>query len=94
MGLESVELVMAVEEEFGINIAGEDAANLTTPRLLAGYVVSRLGALQMGHLIMYYSGLSRLRPSSLASPLRKLSPIIISSKTWGVAKLSVMKWRL
>jgi acyl carrier protein len=46
MGLDGVELVMAVEDEFGINIADEDAANLTTPRLLADYVVSRLGAPQ------------------------------------------------
>ncbi|HEX8987039.1 MAG TPA: hypothetical protein VF816_03695 [Rhodocyclaceae bacterium] len=45
MGLDSVELVLAVEEEFGIGIPDEDAANLTTPRILADYVVSRLGNL-------------------------------------------------
>lgn len=46
MGLDSVELLLSVEEEFGINIPDEDAANLITPRVLADYVVSRLGNLQ------------------------------------------------
>jgi acyl carrier protein len=43
MGLESVELVLAIEEEFGIEIADADAVNLATPRMLADYVVARLG---------------------------------------------------
>ncbi len=43
LGLDAVELVLAVEEEFGIGIDDEDAPNLVTPRLLAGYIVARLG---------------------------------------------------
>lgn len=44
MGLDGVELVLSVEEEFGINIDDADAANLVTPRILADYVISRLGS--------------------------------------------------
>lgn len=43
MGLDSVELLMATEDEFGIVIAYADAAKLRTPRMVADYVVSRLG---------------------------------------------------
>ncbi|MBS1158118.1 MAG: hypothetical protein H6R15_537 [Proteobacteria bacterium] len=47
MGLDSVELVLAVEEEFGITIDDADAISLTTPRILANYVASRLGTLSI-----------------------------------------------
>jgi acyl carrier protein len=40
MGLDTVELVMAFEEKFGINIPNEDAAELTTPRKVTDYVMS------------------------------------------------------
>lgn len=43
MGLDGVELVLSVEEEFEIGIDDADAINITTPRILADYVVSRLG---------------------------------------------------
>ncbi len=43
MGLESVELVMRMEDEFSINIPDHDAAQLTTPRQLADYIGQRLG---------------------------------------------------
>lgn len=43
MGLESVELVMRMEDEFSINIPDHDAALLTTPHLLADYIGQRLG---------------------------------------------------
>lgn len=42
MGLDTVELVLAIEEEFGIDIADRDAVNLTTPRLVADYVMARV----------------------------------------------------
>jgi acyl carrier protein len=42
VGLDSVELVLAVEEEFGINIDDADAARLMTPRLLSDYVITHL----------------------------------------------------
>ena len=62
MGLDSVELVLAVEEEFGIAIDDADAANLTTPRLLADYVFARLGnAEAAGGRCLSQAGFYRLR---------------------------------
>ncbi|HZX31307.1 MAG TPA: hypothetical protein VFF03_08160 [Rhodocyclaceae bacterium] len=43
MGLDGVELLLAVEEEFDIAIDDADAAALLTPRMLADYVVACLG---------------------------------------------------
>lgn len=45
MGLDGVELLLSVEEEFAVTVDDKDAAFLTTPRLLADYVVSRLGTI-------------------------------------------------
>ena len=42
MGLDGVELVLALEEEFEVTIDDRDAANLTTPRKVADYILSRL----------------------------------------------------
>jgi len=39
MGLDTVELVMAFEEKFGISIPNEVAAELTTPRKVTDYVM-------------------------------------------------------
>jgi acyl carrier protein len=44
MGLDTVELVMAIEEEFGIEIPNEDAANLNTAGDISAYVLNRLKA--------------------------------------------------
>jgi len=44
MGLDAVELVLSVEEEFGINIDDADSENLITPRILSDYVIARLGS--------------------------------------------------
>lgn len=49
MGLDSVELVLAVEEEFGITVDDANTISLTTPRILADYVASRLGTLHADH---------------------------------------------
>lgn len=43
VGLDGLELLLAVEEEFDIAIDDEDAADLVSPRLLADYVSARLG---------------------------------------------------
>ncbi len=48
MGLDSVELVLATEEEFGIHIDDADAEKITTPGMLADYVASRLGSTAAG----------------------------------------------
>lgn len=42
MGLDSVELVMAIEEHFGIEIADKDAERLITPGLVVDYICSKL----------------------------------------------------
>jgi acyl carrier protein len=42
MGLDTVELVMAIEEHFGIDIPNEDAAKLVTVRDVHAYVVAQL----------------------------------------------------
>lgn len=42
MGLDLVELTIRIEDAFGISIPDEDAANLTTPRQVKFYVLSRL----------------------------------------------------
>ena len=42
MGLDIVEFVMGVEERFGIEIPDADAQNLTTPRKLVDYIMTRV----------------------------------------------------
>ncbi|CAN5128298.1 hypothetical protein BH18ACI2_BH18ACI2_07570 [soil metagenome] len=42
MGLDTVELIMAFEEEFGIAIPDKDASELATPRQVTDYVMSKL----------------------------------------------------
>jgi acyl carrier protein len=42
MGLDTVELVMAFEDEFGIAIKDDDATRLTTPGEVADYVLARV----------------------------------------------------
>lgn len=49
MGLDAVELVIAIEETFGIDLPDADVANLTTPRKLIDYVCARVGATGREH---------------------------------------------
>ena len=42
MGLETVELLMSIEEEFGIHIDDDVATSMTTPEEVANYVYSRV----------------------------------------------------
>ena len=45
MGLDSVELVMAWEEAFGIEVPNGDAEILETPRMVIDYFAAKLGAI-------------------------------------------------
>jgi acyl carrier protein len=49
MGLDGVELVMAVEERFGIEISDEEAPKLRTPALLTEFVAKKLDAQKSEH---------------------------------------------
>lgn len=42
MGLDTVELVMAFEDEFGVSIKDEDAEKMITPGNVADYVFSQV----------------------------------------------------
>lgn len=44
MGLDLVELAMAVEDSFALAIPNKDAQALETPRMLINYLADRLGA--------------------------------------------------
>jgi acyl carrier protein len=44
MGLDAVELALAIEETFGIDLPDADTAKLTTPRKLIDHVCARVGA--------------------------------------------------
>jgi acyl carrier protein len=48
MGLDSVELVMAFEEEFGISISDEAAAHMQTPADAIAWISQRVNALPDG----------------------------------------------
>jgi len=48
MGLDSVELVMAIEEEFGIEIADADAAHMRTPRDVIDHISRRCPGRERG----------------------------------------------
>jgi len=62
MGLDGVELVLSVEEEFAVTIEDGDFPELTSPRLLADYIVSRLGATGVGEArCLSQAGFYRIR---------------------------------
>ena len=42
MGLDTVALIVAFEDEFGLSIPNEDAERLTTPRRVTEYVWGRI----------------------------------------------------
>ena len=83
MGLDSVELVMAIEDEFGICIRDEDAEKMLTPGHIADYVMnlvqtegysgcpSQIGFYRVRTALMNAFGLPRkaIRPDALMQEL-------------------------
>src|ERR1700677_2104492 len=47
MGLDTVELVIAFEDGFGISIANEDAEQIRTPRMVIDHIWSKLGGAEV-----------------------------------------------
>ena len=47
MGLDLVESVVAFVEKFGITITDEDASELSTPRKVTDYIMSKIGGTGM-----------------------------------------------
>ena len=93
MGLELVELVLAVEESFGIDIPDEDAQRLGTPNQLVEYLVSRLdvagGSLCLSQRAFYRvrrgleaEGLAARRELGARSPLEPLFPRQDRKRKW------------
>jgi len=76
MGLDTVELVLAIEEEFGLTIDDKDAERLTTPGQVADYVMSRVRA-RTGDPCTSQAGFYRLRAAlttAFGIPRRELKP--------------------
>ncbi len=79
MGLAAVELVLAVEKEFAITIDDKDAEKITTLRLLADYVVTRLGAMVPGEKTEWTSDpilqrVIQLTATQINVPIEKVLP--------------------
>lgn len=66
MGLDTVELVMAFEEEFGIAITDEAASRMATPGHVADYVMARLPA-QASQSCRSQAAFHRLRAALMAT---------------------------
>jgi len=79
MGLDAVELVLAVEDEFAITIDDKDAEKITTPRQFADYVVGRLGAMAPGEKTEWTSDpilqrIIQITSEQLGVPIEKVLP--------------------
>jgi len=61
MGLDGVELVMAVEEEFGLEISDADAEKLRTPRDLIDVVCAKMAAVKPGGVCQSQHAFYQLR---------------------------------
>jgi len=93
LGLELVELILAVEESFGIDIPDEDAQRIRTPNQLVDYLVSRLGvaggSLCLSQRAFYRvrrgleaEGLAARRELGARSPLEPLFPRPDRKRKW------------
>jgi acyl carrier protein len=94
MGLDSVEIVIRTEQTFGIALTDAEATSVTTPRMLADLVATKL-SLQASHCLLRrnYLALRRVllergvparavRPST---PLESLFPEPDRAKDWRAA---------
>lgn len=94
MGLGGVELVIAIEETFGITISDADAEGLVTPRILIDYVISAVGSAPKARPCLSQRAFHRVRMSlvhstgvrsrdiSLNTKIRKLFPKSMRVDNW------------
>ena len=106
MGLDGVELIMAVEEEFGVELSDADAGKLRTPRDLVDCVFGKIQAAQ-GETCRSQRAFYRLRRAicaqtgalrktgTPATPLADLLPKDLKDPIWQVLRRTVEaeKWR-
>lgn len=93
MGLDAIELVMSVEERFGIEIADEDASRIRTPRQLMDFVCHRVSVADEGKCLsqrsfyrvrrrlMAATGLAR-KDIGPGTPLQAIIPKSQSRTLW------------
>jgi hypothetical protein len=67
MGLDTVELVLAIEDEFGIRISDRIAQTLRTPGDVADYVMTRVRT-EANSLCLAQAGFYRVRAALHSSP--------------------------
>ena len=101
MGLDVVELLLAAEEEFGLDIPDADAEKMTTPRMLADYVISRVGNLADGKgYCLSQAGFYRIRSALVRQfgfarrdirPDTRITDLLKNNirKRWAALKLAV-----
>ncbi len=71
MGLDLVELVMAIEEAFGVSLSDSECAKAVTPRLLGDLVFAKLQTVEEGVCLSPLTLRSDLRPPTWVVPVRE-----------------------
>ena len=105
MGLDGVEMIMAVEEEFGVEISDADAEKMRTPRDLIDGLVAKLAKVQAGvcrsqqafyklrRVLCAQTGQPR-KTVTPATPLADLLPVDMRDPAWQKLREAVQaeKW--